>query len=102
MDAIIVALITGGCSLIGVFVSNLMTSKKTETSIQINQAVTNTKLENITSGINELQRDVRNNKEDTQNLFERVIKVEQSTKSLHKRVDAIETHEGRCKRYEDE
>ena len=47
-DAIIVALITGGMSLLGVVFTNLATARKTEAKIQTSQAVTETKLEELT------------------------------------------------------
>lgn len=48
------------------------------------------KLENINTGINEIKADVRNVKSEVQDLRERVVVVEQSAKSLHKRVDTME------------
>ena len=47
-EAILVALISGGLSLLGVVVTGLSTSKKTEAKIQTSQAVTETKLEDLT------------------------------------------------------
>ena len=47
-EAILVALISGGLSLLGVVITNLATSKKTEAKIQTSQAVTETKLEELT------------------------------------------------------
>ena len=48
------------------------------------------KLENIGNGVNEIKSDMRNRREDMQNLRDRLIIVEQSTKSAHKRLDTIE------------
>ena len=47
-DAIVVALITGGLSLAGVVVTCLATSRKTERTAAIAQAVTDTKIEELT------------------------------------------------------
>ncbi|MBQ7329661.1 MAG: hypothetical protein IJX01_07140 [Oscillospiraceae bacterium] len=47
-DAIVVALITGGLSLVGVVVTCVATSKKTERATAIAQAVTDTKIEELT------------------------------------------------------
>ena len=47
-DAVWAALITGGLSLAGVIISNLLAAKKTEAAITLNQAVTDTKLEELT------------------------------------------------------
>ena len=47
-DAIVVALITGGLSLAGVVTTCVATSKKTERTAAIAQAVTDTKIEELT------------------------------------------------------
>lgn len=48
------------------------------------------KLENIADGINEIKSDMRSIKTDVDDMRERVIKVEQSVKIAHKRIDSIE------------
>ena len=48
------------------------------------------KLENISEGVNEIKSDMRNMKSDIQDLRDRLIKVEQSDKSAHHRLDTIE------------
>lgn len=45
------------------------------------------KLENIGDGVNEIKSDMRNMKDDVRELRDRVIKVEESTKSAHRRLD---------------
>ena len=45
------------------------------------------KLENIAEGVNEIKSEMRNIKDDIRELRDRVIAVEQSTKSAHKRID---------------
>lgn len=47
-EAIAVALITGGLSLLGVVVTCLATARKSEKSAAVNQAVTDTKLDALT------------------------------------------------------
>lgn len=51
-EAIIVALITGGLSLVGVVVTCLATAKKNEKTMEVSQAIMRTE-------INELTREVR-------------------------------------------
>ena len=78
-EAILVALISGGLSLLGVVITNLATSKKTETKIQTSQAVTDTKLE-------ELTREVR-----AHNQFaQRMPVVEQQIKVINHRLSDLE------------
>lgn len=52
-DSIITALITGGLSLIGVVVSNLLTLRRTEETIRISQAVMDTRLDDLTREVRE-------------------------------------------------
>lgn len=47
-EAIIVALITGGLSLAGVVVTCMATAKKNETAMKVAQAVTDTKIDELT------------------------------------------------------
>lgn len=52
-EAILTAAITGCLSLIGVIVSNLFSARKNEATIRTAQAVTDTKLEALTSEVRE-------------------------------------------------
>ena len=47
-EAIIVALITGGLSLAGVVITCMATAKKNETTMKVSQAVTDTKIDELT------------------------------------------------------
>lgn len=53
METIIASAITGGLALVGVIISNMMAARKTETAIKINQAVTDTKIEELTREVRE-------------------------------------------------
>lgn len=75
-EAIIVALITGAISLFGTVLTILQTSKKTEESFKIHQAVTDEKIENLT-------REVRRHN----NFAERLPALEQKVEDLEKRID---------------
>jgi len=78
-EAIVVALITGGLTLIGVIITCITTSNKTESAIRINQAVTDTKL-------NALTEEVRKHN----NFAQRMPAVEQRIESLEHRMDKFE------------
>ena len=52
-EAILTALITGGLSLAGVVVTCLATAKKNESAMKISQAVTDTKLDELTREVRE-------------------------------------------------
>ena len=78
-DAILVALISGGLSLFGVVVTGLATVRKTEAKIQTSQAVTETKLE-------ELTREVRLHN----NFAMRMPVVEEQIKVINHRLADLE------------
>lgn len=79
MESIIVAIITGGLSLIGVILSNFAAARKTDESIRTSQAVTDTKLE-------ELTREVREHN----NFAKRVPVVEEQIKVINHRIQDLE------------
>lgn len=78
-EAVIVALITGGVSLIGTVITVLATSYKTGEEMRIHQAVTDTKIE-------ELTREVRKHN----NFAERMPVVEEQIKTLTERLHDLE------------
>ena len=53
MTEIIVALITGGLALIGVVSSNMLAARKTDQNIRVAQAITDTKIEELTREVRE-------------------------------------------------
>ena len=84
-DTIITALISGGVTLVGVLVTNLSTAKKTEQSIRVAQAVTDTKIE-------ELTREVREHN----GFAQRVPTLEREMKDMKGHIDRLEGfHMGR-------
>lgn len=52
-EAVLTALITGGLSLAGVVVTCLATAKKNENALKISQAVTDTKIDELTREVRE-------------------------------------------------
>lgn len=81
-EAIIVALITGGLALIGVVVSSFATAKKSEEAIKVSQAITDTKIE-------ELTREVREHN----GFARRMPVVEEQICSIDKRLSELEHHD---------
>lgn len=78
-EAIIVALITGGLSLLGVIITSRQTSKDMESKLEKQQAVTETKLE-------ELTREVRLHN----NFAQRVPVLEEQIKVANHRIEDLE------------
>lgn len=82
MEAIIVAMITGGLSLLGVVISNLTTAHRAEQRIVTAQAVTDARLE-------ELTREVRAHN----NFAQRVPVLEEQLRVANHRLSDLEqTH----------
>lgn len=82
-EAIIVAIITGGLSLIGVIVSNNRTAQSMDAKLEKQQAVTETKLE-------ELTREVRAHN----NFAQRVPVLEEQIKVANHRIEDLEKEKG--------
>lgn len=79
MTDIIVALIVGGLSLVGVILTNASSNKKVTNKIETVQAVTDTKIE-------ELTREVREHN----NFARRVPVVEEQIAGINRRLDGLE------------
>lgn len=80
-EAVVVALITGGLSLAGVVITCMATAKKNETTMKVSQAVTDTK-------IDELTREVR-----LHNGFaQRMPVVEEQIKVINHRIEDLEDY----------
>lgn len=77
--SIIVALVTGGFTLLGTAITVIMTSKKTDETFHIAQTKTETQLA-------ELTREVREHN----NFARRVPVVEQQIEDIKRRLDDIE------------
>ena len=78
-ESIIVAIIAGGLSLVGTIITVLSTSRKTEQSFRVSQAVTEQKIE-------ELTREVREHN----NFARRLPVVEEQIKVINHRIADLE------------
>ena len=78
-EAVVVALITGGMSLLGVVITCLATARKSEKTQAIAQAVTDTKIQ-------ELTREVRSHN----HFAQRMPVVEEQIKVINHRLSDLE------------
>ncbi len=78
METIISAAITGGLALLGVLISNLMQGKKIEKKLEIAQAVTDQKIEDLTY-------EVRKHN----NFAEKIPKLEERIEGVDKKIEYI-------------
>ena len=81
METIVVAIITGGLSLLGVIITSNKTTKDVEAKLEKQQAVTDTKLE-------ELTREVREHN----NFARRVPVLEEQIKVANHRIADLEAN----------
>ena len=79
MEAIITAIITGGLALIGVIITNISSNRRVEANLEKSQAVTDTKIE-------ELTREVREHN----NFAKRMPVVEEQIKVINHRIEDLE------------
>lgn len=80
-EAIIVAIITGGFSLIGVLIANWKSAQAIDQKLEIHQAVTDTKLE-------ELTREVRKHN----NFAEKLPRIETQLETMEKTVSKLQQY----------
>ena len=78
-ESIIVAVITGAFALVGTLISGFIATKKAETAMKIAQAVTDTKIE-------ELTREVRMHN----GFAQRLPVVEEQIRVINHRIDDLE------------
>lgn len=78
MEGIIAAAISGGLALIGVIITNMQNGKKIEKKLEIAQAVTDQKIEDLT-------REVRKHN----NFAERIPKLEERIDGIHDKIEYL-------------
>lgn len=77
MSSIIVAIITGGLSLLGVIITNITSNRKIEHQLEVSMAVTNAKLEDLTKQVEKHNQVIERvyHCEDTDKLLDEKISV---------------------------
>lgn len=96
MDTQTVALISIGCTLLGAALAVLTFNRNRDKDVREDaskSAVLETKLDNISRGVDDIKIDLKANEKQMVIFGERMVKVEESVKSAHKRIDAIENKE---------
>lgn len=83
MENVIVALITGGLSFLGVMFSNLSSNRKIEANLTTAQAVTEEKIGNLDSKISALADEVRKHN----SFADRITRLEVAMDALKEKVE---------------
>lgn len=86
MENVIVALITGGLSFLGVMFTNLASNKKIEANLVMAQAVQDTQIKNLDSKITNLADEVRKHN----SFADRITKLEVRIDDIERRVEKNE------------
>ena len=86
MAEIIIALITGVCSVIGVIVTTPASNRKLQHQLEVNQAVVNTKIENLTEEV----RKHNNFTVRVPILEEQVATLQEEIKELKHKIEVLE------------
>lgn len=90
METISIALV---CTILGVSVSFLgfQRNRKIDTKHETRESTTvAVKLDYISKGVDDIRLDIKAQDKKIGDLVERVVKVEESTKSAHHRIDSFE------------
>lgn len=78
-EAVLVAIITGGLTLIGTVFTVFATSSKTNAQLRINQAVTDTKIDTLTKEV-----------KDHNEFAKKMPVIEEQIKTINHRLDDLE------------
>jgi peptidoglycan hydrolase CwlO-like protein len=90
---VLIPVLTVGCTAGGLLIGFLTFNRNRDKDVRNDaskSAVIETELRNISLGIDSIRIDIKANERRVSELSERVIRVEESSKQAHKRIDHIE------------
>jgi len=96
METISIALV---CTVVGVLISYATFQRNRGHDIRADtreEADTKAKLDYISRGVDDIKLDNKQRDREMLKMNERLIRVEESVKSAHKRIDGIEEERGAC------
>ena len=96
MENISIAL---ACTLLGATLSFLTFQRNNGRDIRADtreEADTRAKLDYISRGVDDIRVDIKTQDRKINDMNERLIRAEESTKSAHKRIDGLEEERGAC------
>ena len=82
MESIISALIAGGLALIGVIITNLANGRQIEARLQVAQAVTDTKIDNLTAEVKKHN-----------NVVDKIPVLENRMQTVEREIKELKEHE---------
>lgn len=93
MEKISIALL---CTVLGVVISYLTFQRNKDNSIRAEtkeNAFTSAKLDYISKGVDDIRLDIKAQDRKIEDIVDRVARIDESTKSAHKRIDRLERNE---------
>jgi peptidoglycan hydrolase CwlO-like protein len=93
MDSQTVVTVGLVCTILGALIGFLTFNRNRDKDVRSDaseSAVIKTKLDNISSGIDSIRIDIKANERRLTELSEKVIRIEESSKQAHKRLDKLE------------
>lgn len=98
LDAqVLIPILLALCAILSLIIGFLTFNRNRDKDVKndaSDSAVIRTKLDNIYQGVDSIRVDIRANEKRVSELSERVIRVEESSKQAHKRIDTIENKGG--------
>jgi septal ring factor EnvC (AmiA/AmiB activator) len=85
------------CTVLGLLIGFLAFKRERDNDVRNDaseSALIKTKLDNINAGVESIRIDIKANEKRVSDLSERVIRVEESSKQAHKRIDTLEIKKG--------
>ncbi|CEK30250.1 hypothetical protein JGS6364_08961 [[Clostridium] sordellii] len=85
--------VTVVCTVVGAIIGYMSYQKKNQKDIKDDasqRTLLSTKLDYISKGVDDIRLDIKSQDVKLNNAIERLIKVEESTKSAHHRIDNIQ------------
>jgi septal ring factor EnvC (AmiA/AmiB activator) len=93
MEKISIALL---CTVLGVVISYLTFQRNKDNSIRAEtkeNAFTSAKLDYISKGVDDIRLDIKAQDRKIEDIADKVARIDESTKSAHKRIDRLERNE---------
>lgn len=93
MEKISIALL---CTVLGVVISYLTFQRNKDNSIRAEtkeNAFTSAKLDYISKGVDDIRLDIKAQDRKIEDISDKVARIDESTKSAHKRIDRLERNE---------
>ena len=93
MSTVVIPILSVICVVLSLVIGFLTFNRNRDKDVRSDaseNAVIKTKLDSISNGVENIRIDIKANEKKVTELSEKLIRIDESNKSLHKRVDAIE------------